>query len=374
MAYSYSFPLPSFSPSAPAAPGVLIVDLDALARNYRRVRDAAAPSECAAVLKADAYGLGLVPVARRLAREGCRRFFVASAAEGDELRRLLPQVRIYVLDGVAAGDEKLLLDAALTPVLNSLEQVERYRAAGGVAAILHVDTGMSRLGLDAAEIDAIARRPELLDGLVIEYVMTHLACADEPEHPLNADQLRRFDALRAKLPAARTSIANSAGVFLSPAHRGDLVRAGIGLFGGNPFVDRPSPVEPVVTLRARIVQVRDVAEATTVGYGATYVARPPCRLAVCGVGYADGYPRAVGNRCAASFNGRRLPVVGRVSMDLTCLDVSSVPPGEIGPGDYVELVGKETTLDEIAAAAGTISYEILTGFGKRLERRYEGDG
>lgn len=356
------------------APGVLVVDLDALARNWRRMRDAAAPSECAAVVKANAYGLGLAPVARRLAREGCRRFFVAGAAEGRALRGVLADAAIYVLDGIAVGAERTLLGAGLTPVVNSLDQLERWVRAGGRSVVLHVDTGMSRLGLTAAEIAAIARRPQLLEPLRVEYVMTHLACADDPDHPLNAEQLQRFDALRGRLPPAPTSIANSAGVFLGAAHHGDLVRPGIGLYGGNPFSVRESPVEPVVTLRARVVQLREVAEATTVGYGATHDAQPPCRLAVCAVGYADGYPRAVGNRGAASVNGTRVPVVGRVSMDLACLDVTAVPDGEISPGDYVELIGPDVALDEVAEAAGTVNYEILVNLGARLERRYEERG
>jgi len=354
------------------SPGILVVDLDALARNYRKMRQAAAPADCAAVVKANAYGLGIAPIARRLAREGCRRFFVATAGEGPELREVLPGASIYVLDGVLPGSERVLLGAGLTPVLNSVDQIDRWVRAGGGSAVLHVDTGMSRLGLDEAAVAEIARRPARLQSVDVECVMTHLACADEPGHQMNREQLERFAALRAKLPPAPTSIGNSAGIFLGLEHRGDIVRAGIGLYGGNPFTDRDSPVEPVVNLSAMIVQLRTVAEPRTVGYGATHDARPPCRLAVCGVGYADGYPRSVGNRCMASFRGLRVPVVGRVSMDLTCLDVSAVPEDEIGPGDFVELIGGAVGLDEVAAAAGTIGYEILTGLGPRLERRYEG--
>ena len=357
----------------PNPPGTLVVDLDALARNYRRMRDAAAPAECSAVVKADAYGLGLAPVASRLALEGCRRFFVATIGEGRELRRLLPDAAIYVLEGAPDGSAAALRNACLTPVLNSLEQIACWAAAGGGRAVLHIDTGMSRLGLTVREVETLAARPALLDSIDVEYVMTHLACADAPSHALNAEQLLRFERLRRMLPPAPTSIGASAGIFLDREHRGDLVRAGIGLYGGNPFSDRACPVEPVVTLRARVVQVRDVASEGTVGYGATYALRPPCRIAVCAVGYADGYPRAVGNRCDASFEGMRVPVVGRVSMDLTCIDVSALPAGAIRPGDYVELIGGAVALDEVAAAAGTIGYEILTRLGSRLERHYIGE-
>jgi alanine racemase len=353
-------------------PGRLIVDLDALARNYAKLRGLAAPAECAAVVKADAYGLGVEAVTRRLAREGCRRFFVATSTEGAALRGLLPDAAIYVFEGAPEGAEAAFVEARLTPVLNSLQQVERWVRGAGGPAVLHLDTGMSRLGLSSAEVLALARRPDLLEGPEMEYVMTHLACADEPGHALNRRQLEEFERLRRLLPAARTSIANSAGILLGPEHCGDLARPGIGLYGGNPLAAGPSPVEPVVTLEGRILQLRDVAEAATVGYGATHRVEPPCRLATVGVGYADGYPRNLGDRFWAAYAGLRLPVVGRVSMDLLCLDASAVPRGRIAVGDYVELIGPTVGLDDLAAAAGTLSYEVLTRLGARLERRYLG--
>lgn len=377
MANPYPFPagttrLSAAAPAKVPAAGILTVDLDALARNFHRVRAAAAPAECAAVVKADAYGLGMVPVASRLALEGCDRFFVATAEEGRELRRALPDASIYVLEGPAPGAEAAFLDARLTPVLNSLEQIERW-AYTGSAAVLHVDTGMSRLGLDERDVRVLGAEPGRLADIEVEWVMTHLACADQPSHPLNREQLRQFDSLRKHLPAAPISIGATAGIFLDADHCGDLVRAGIGLYGGNPFADRSCAVEPVIKLEARIVQIREVEEAATVGYGATHRVHPPCRLAVCAVGYADGYPRAVGNACSAAFRGIRVPVVGRVSMDLTCIDVTAVPAEVIAAGDYVELIGPHITLEEVAAAAGTIGYEILTRLGARLERRYEGE-
>jgi alanine racemase len=203
--------------------------------------------------------------------------------------------------------------------------------------------------------------------------MTHLACADEPEHALNRRQLDEFDRLRKKLPAAKTSIGNSAGILLGGEHCGDLVRPGIGLYGGNPRAAGANLMEPVVTLEGRILQIRTVTEAATVGYGATHVASPPGRLAIVGVGYADGYPRSLGNHCAAAFAGHRLPIVGRVSMDLLCVDASAVPPGQIRVGDYIELFGPNVSLDSVAGAAGTIGYEILTRLGPRLGRRYVGN-
>jgi alanine racemase len=346
----------------------LTIDLDALARNYRLLRERAAPAECAAVVKADAYGLGIVAVARRLLREGCRRFFVATLGEVAELRALAPDAEIYVFEGAAFASIHELAALRAVPVLSSLEQVERWHGHG--RALLHIDTGMTRLGLSAADVRALALRRDLLEGVELEYVITHLACADEPEHPLNRAQIVLFDELRRLLPAARTSIGNSAGLMLDAAYRGDLVRPGIALYGGNPFAEPPNPMAAVVTFLAPILQIREVAEPVTVGYGATYVASPPARLAVVGAGYADGYPRALSNRGTAALHGSRVPVVGRVSMDLLCVDVSSLPRDTVRVGDFVELIGPTVGLDEVAVAAGTISYEILTGLGRRLARRY----
>lgn len=357
----------------PAGPGRLTVDLDALARNFHKLRTIASPSECGAVIKADAYGLGMEAVARRLFAEGCRRFFVASADEGTQLRTVLAGASIYVFEGVLDGREEVLLGADLVPVLNSIEQIRRWQgAAPGRRCLVHIDTGMSRLGLSAAEVGVVSEQG-LVDDLDVEYVMTHLACADEPSHPLTAEQLERFDALRGKLPEARTSIGSSPGILLNASCRGDLVRPGIALYGGNPFVSGDNPMEPVATAEGVILQIREVTEPLTVGYGATCTAEPPSRLATVGVGYADGYPRALGNRGVGFLAGEKVPLVGRVSMDLITLDVSGIPPEQARPGAYVELLGPNVLLDDVARAAGTISYEILTGLGRRWVRRYVPD-
>jgi alanine racemase len=349
-------------------PATLRVDLDALARNYRTLLGRARPGECAAVVKADAYGLGLERVARRLLREGCRRFFVATLAEARELRSLAPDAEIGVFEGALAGTADALAAIEARPVLNTLEQIERWRGKG--RALLHLDTGMNRLGLRAADVAALAQRADLLDGTALDFVMTHLACADEPEHPLNAEQLVRFEQMRDLLPPARTSIGNSAGTLTDAARRGDLARPGIALYGGNPFSDRPNPMAAVVTLTAPIHQLHEVSEPETVGYGATYVAKPPSRVAVVGIGYADGYPRNLGNGGTAAIGGQRVPVVGRVSMDLITIDVGALQRETVRVGEPVELIGPMVSLDEVAAAAGTISYEILTGLGRRLVREY----
>jgi len=342
------------------------IDLDALARNFRTLRASAEPAECAAVVKANAYGLGVERVARRLEREGCRKFFVATFAEARELRAVLSAAEIYVFEGAVDGAVAALAELEIRPVLNTLEQVERWRGRGPAA--LHLDTGMNRLGLGLAEVATLAKRRQLTAGIAL--VMTHLACADEPDHPQNREQLERFERLRAQLPAAPTSIGNSAGTLLGGPYRGDVVRPGIALYGGNPFSDRPNPMEAVVTLTAPILQLRELDEPQPVGYGATYLATPPARLAVVGLGYADGYPRNLGNCGTAAVHRRRVPVVGRVSMDLLCVDVDALPRDTVRVGDFVELIGPTVGLDEVAADAGTIGYEILTGLGSRPMREY----
>ena len=356
-----------------SAPGVLTVDLDALARNFHTLCAIAAPGECGAVVKANAYGLGVECVTRRLFAEGCRRFFVASVSEGIELRAILSEIEIYVLEGVQSRQEEAFLVAGLIPVLNSLEQIRRWRAsAPGTSVVVHIDTGMSRLGLSALEVEQVGTE-KLLDELNLEYVITHLACADEPSHSLTTEQLERFNTLRKKLPDAKTSIGSSPGILLDAACRGDLVRPGIALYGGNPFISEENPMEPVVTLEGVILQVREITERVTVGYGATHVVEPPARLATVGVGYADGYPRTLGNCGVVWLAGIEIPVVGRVSMDLITLDVSEIPIEKARPGELIELVGSNILLDDVAKAAGTISYEILTGLSSRWERRYRSE-
>ena len=361
---------PNARPASP--PAVLHIDLSALADNYRALGRIAHPARVAGVVKANAYGLGLERVADCLVSAGCDTFFVSSVAEGLELRGLQPSVRVFVLEG-PAGAVPVCVASRLVPVLNTLAEVREWvGAAGRTPAALQLDTGMMRAGLDAADAGALAADDALLRGLALELVMTHLACADEPGHPLNAEQLERFEALRARLPSAPTSIGNSAGTLLGAEFRGDLVRPGLALFGGRPFAHGANPMREVVRLEARVLQVRELAPSATVGYGASWAARAPCRIATVGAGYADGYPRALGNRGYAWAAGQRVPVVGRVSMDLTTLDVSALPHAALGVGDSVDLLGGGVPLEDAAELAGTISYEILTRLSARLVRRYAG--
>jgi alanine racemase len=326
----------------------------------------------AGVVKADAYGLGAAEVARALRTTGCRHFFVACLTEGLALRAALGAgPMIAVLEGFPPGADG---DAALVPVLNALGDVAAHGAAGragGVArrAILHLDTGMARLGLDAAEQARLAADHALLAGLDLLYVMTHLACADEPAHPLNALQASRFAAACAGLPPMRRSLANSSGLFLGTGFASDLARPGCALYGVNPTPGAPNPMRQVMRLDAPVLQLRDIPAGATVGYGATWTASRPTRIATVAAGYADGYLRSLSGRAVAEFRGRPVPLVARVSMDLTTFDVTDLP--QITPGAMLTLIGGAgCTPDDVAARAGTIGYEILPGLGARDHRDY----
>ena len=354
---------------------VLTVDLGAVADNWRLLRDRGAPGAVAGVVKADGYGLGAAPVGRALQAAGCRHFFVAHLAEGLALRAALgPGPVIAVLNGFAPGAAE---DAGLLPVLNGPGDVEAWAAAARTAGrqlpvLLHVDTGMARLGLTPAEVEALAADPDRLAGLDLRHVMTHLACADDAENPLNAQQASRFAALRARLPAAPASLANSSGMFLGREFASDLARPGCALYGINPTPGRPNPMRQVATLAAPVLQVREIPAGTPVGYGASWTAARPSRIATVAAGYADGYLRSLSGRAVGILAGRPVPLVGRVSMDLITFDVTDLPPGEklVAPGDMVQLVGPGNTPDEVADRAGTIGYEILTSLGARYRRDY----
>ena len=342
------------------------------------MRDRVAPAGCAAVVKADAYGLGAEPVAAALHAAGCRRFFVATVDEGIGLRQTLPaDAVIYLLNGLMGSDTAAAIDdAALTPVLNSPAEIERWgahaRAHGGRRAVLALDTGMCRLGLSPSEARAVADRPERLAGLSLDYVMSHLACSDERDHPLNETQRRLFDELRAALPPAPASFANSGGIFLGPAYHYDLARPGAALYGISRAVGAPEPMKQVVVLKGKILQIRVVDSESSVGYGATCRVASGSRLATVAAGYADGYLRSLGNSGHGYIGDVRVPVAGRVSMDLLVFDISELPDGAAMPGDSVELLNDRQTVDDLADEAGTIGYEILTSLGSRYARRYVG--
>ena len=355
---------------------LLTIDLDAIASNYRFLAERARPAVAAAAIKADAYGLGMGPVSQTLWAEGCRDFFVATLDEGIELRGLLPESRIAVLNGLIAGEPALFREHGLMPALNDLGQVDEWRADcrgnGPAPAVLHLDTGMSRLGLPPAELDALAQDPSRLDGIDVVLIMSHLACADELDETMSRRQRDDFAAALARLPAAPASLAASSGIFLGPDYLFDMVRPGVCLHGVNPRPGQPNPLRPVVRLQAKILQIRDVDTPQTVGYGATHRFAGPARLATLAAGYADGYLRSLSGRGTAHIGETAVPVVGRVSMDLITVDITRVP--EARPGDMVDLIGPHHDVDALAEEAGTVGYEILTSLGRRYRRHYLGDG
>jgi alanine racemase len=358
---------------AEAVAHVLTIDLAALVANWRTLAARAAPAECAAVVKADAYGIGIEPAVAALAAAGCRTFFVALPEEGRRARDAAPGAAIYVLDGFLPGWESAFRAAALRPVLNSFGSLEAWaERCAGMPSALQVDTGMNRLGLSLREVLELARRPDLLARLAPALLLSHLACADEPEHPMNLSQLALFREVRREFPQLPASLANSAGIHLGADYYFDLVRPGIALYGAA-FSRNHPPLSPVVTAKARIVQLRDAAAGEAVGYGATQHLESDARIAILSAGYADGYHRLAGASderpgASAFVRGHAVPIVGRVSMDLIAVDVTGIVG--IVEGDWVELFGPNIPIDDVAEAAGTIGYEFLTGLSRRAERRY----
>nr|WP_047169731.1 alanine racemase [Sphingomonas sp. Y57] len=340
----------------------LRLDLDpqALVANWRWLGErAAAPA--GAAIKADAYGLGAVEVSRRLADAGCRDFFVATWAEADALGSLPFGAGLSVLHGLREEDLAAALASRARPVLNSPAMVARWKAAApGRPCDVMVDTGMNRLGLTVEEACS-----SLLDGLEVDLLLSHLACADEPDSPMNERQRARFVELRGRIAAKRYSLANSAGACLGPDYGFDLIRPGIALYGGIPRAEARAHIVRVVRMEAQVLQVRDVPAGDTVGYGATFTAERLLRVAILNLGYADGYLRAFAGNGAAFVDGRRCPLVGRVSMDLIAVDISGA---DVAEGDWLEI---DYALESAADRTGLSQYELLTGLGSRYQRRWK---
>jgi alanine racemase len=372
----------AFAAATATAAGVLTVDLDAIVANWRKLEKSAVPAECAGVIKANAYGCGLDPVARALSGAGCKTFFVATLDEARAARAAVPQASIYVLDGFFqnCGDAFAKIDAK--PVIGDLNELAEWdvfcrRSGWAGGAAIHIDTGMNRLGLTVAEAQGIVPRINAGDhGITL--VMSHLACAESLNHPLNARQLASFREIASLFSGVPASLANSSGAFLGPSFQFDLVRPGAALYGINPTPEADNPMQSVVELKARIVQIRNVEKGESVGYGGTWTARRPTRLAVVSVGYADGYFRAGssndGTRGAeVVVAGKRCPIAGRVSMDLIAVDVTDLEKNAARRGHLVTLIGEGITVDELAHHFGTIGYEVMTSLGPRYKRIYEGD-
>jgi alanine racemase len=365
------------SSGANPATGRLTIDLGALAANWQALAARAGKAATAATVKADAYGLGIEHAASALAEAGCHSFFVALPDEGIRVREAVSDATIYVLGGLIPGAGDAYAAADLRPVLNSRPEIEEWTALRrkGIAtqAAIHIDTGMNRLGLTLGEVRKLAERRDLREALGLSLVMSHLACSDTPDHPLNRKQLAAFRAVRTLIPDLPASLANSGGVFLGPEYHFDVVRPGIALYGGRPVSGVANPMRPVVTLEALVLQVREAKAGETIGYGAGETLRRPSRIAIVGVGYADGYQRRAGasdRRMGASgfIRGAAAPILGRVSMDLIAFDVTDIPGVE--RGDWLELFGPNVSIDDVATHADTISYELLTSLGRRYSRTY----
>jgi alanine racemase len=358
---------------ATAAGVRLTIDLSALAANWKRVAAEVAPAECGAVVKADACGLGIERAVPSLVAVGCRTFFVALPEEGRRVRAVAPDATIYVLGGFFSDAADMYREADLRPILNHSEELAAWAAdSGGRSAALHVDTGMNRLGFEPAKALALDTAALRAAGVVL--VVSHLACADEPAHAANARQLALFGNIRSAFPGLPASLSNSAGVFLGKDYHFDLVRPGIALYGAE--YRKGAALAVVVTAEARILQVRTVEAGATIGYGGAHTLRRPSRVAILAAGYADGYIRCAGasdHRAGACVHvrGTSAPLVGRVSMDLMAADVTDAP-SDVRPGEYVEMFGSNLPIDEVATAAGTIAYELLTQLSRRAERRYVG--
>lgn len=360
--------------------GRLTIDLGALADNWRTLRAISPASECAAVVKADAYGIGLSKAAGALAHAGAKTFFVAHLSEAKTVRAAAPEAAVYVLNGLPPGAAAAFAESGVRPVLGSREEIAEWAAfvafsGADPAAAIHVDTGMNRLGLTLDEFRDMqaAGGP----GFSPSLLMSHLACADEPGRPETARQRKLFAELRALVPETPASLANSAGTLRPVTSGGDLAfdlrRPGVSLYGANPIAGLAAPLKPVVRLEARIVQVRDLAEGETVGYGGVERMRRRSRLAVLSLGYADGVLRAGGGAdgapgASAYFGDVPCPYVGRISMDLIAIDVTDAPHAR--RGDWAEILGDHVGVDALGRACGTIGYEILTSLGRRYERRY----
>lgn len=354
----------------------LEVNLSAIVQNWKLLRHTHSQQNSAAVVKANAYGLGVGPVAAALADEGCTHFFVATLSEAVELRKLLTSQFIYVFAGVQTGETKYFLDYNIIPVLNDWSQFERWeKAVAGIEAAssaLHVDTGMNRLGFTLDDAEKLAMEPERLQKAQVRLLMSHLACASEPSHALNAEQVAKFSHARRLFPQLPASLANSAGVFLGKEYHHDMARPGCALYGINPSDERPNPMQHVATLTAPILQIRHVTqEFEPVGYAASVQVPRGTRIATVALGYADGFHRILSNTQIGGYiNGHYAPLLGRVSMDLVMLDITRIPADICVPSARVEFIGENQTVDTVAKYAQTIGYEVLTSIAPRVTRLY----
>jgi alanine racemase len=364
------------------ATGILTVDLDAIVANWRKLEKTAVPAECAGVVKANAYGCGAEQVARALSNAGCKTFFVATLDEAKVVRGAVPEsATIYALDGFFQNSGEAYAKFNCRPVIGDLNELAEWdvfcrRSGWNGGAAIHIDTGMNRLGMTITEAQGIIPRINAGDhGITL--VMSHLVCAEQLNSTINAKQLTAFREIASLFSGVPAALSNSSGIFLGPQYQFDMVRPGAALYGVNPTPEADNPMQPVVELKARIVQIRTIERGETVGYGGTWTARRPTRLAIVAAGYADGYFRAAsandGTRGAeVVVAGKRCPIAGRVSMDLTAVDITDLEKNAARRGHMVTLIGEGITVDELAHHFGTIGYEVLTSLGRRFARIYKG--
>ena len=356
---------------------ILTINLDAIANNYRLLNTRVSPAKIGAVIKANAYGLGAERIAPHLQKLGCNIFFVATLDEGIQLRLITPNAEIHVLNGMLPGWPAEIKKYNLCPVLNSLEQIDYWKNYAktletSLLADLHIDTGMCRLGLTQKDLHKLIQSPDLLELIKLDVVLSHLANADVSSDLMNQEQLEHFREATKTIKSRRLSLSASSGTFLDSKFHFDLVRPGIALYGGNPLMNKPNPMEQVVRLQGRILQLRSVNPPQTVGYGSTYKVPRPMRIATVAIGYADGYPRSLTNTGTGWIESYAAEVVGRISMDLTTVDVTQIPDHVAQVGVLVDFIGPSQSIDKVALSAGTIDYELLTRLGSRFHRDYVG--
>ncbi|MCZ2329011.1 alanine racemase [Bartonella sp. F02] len=361
----------SFSPTA-----IATIDIGAIVANYITLARHVAPVECSAVVKANAYGMGAQKIAPALYKAGCRVFFVAKINEALQLKTLLPsKATLALLNDIPPSAEEFLAQAGIIPVLNSWDSIKSWQELcqkknKKFPAIIHIDTNMSRLGLDQKELQQLIKHPTIFKVADIKYIMSHLANSDNAAHSSNYIQLAAMKTALAQLPACKASFSNSGGIFLNPDFHFDLVRPGIALYGVDPHKKYPTPIKPVLKLEAQVIQTRHVDAGTPVGYGESFITNRPSILSTIDIGYADGWLRALSNKGSVYFQGHKMPIVGHISMDSMTVDATDLKDKKPQKGDWIELIGAHQTLEKVATDANTIPYEILTSLGSRYQRTY----
>ena len=356
---------------------ILEINLNALTKNYLKIKkNLNKNTECAATVKANAYGLGDNKIVKTLIKTGCKTFFVAHLSESVQLRKYSKKIKIYCYHGINKKNYKEFINFNISPVINSLDQLlevnklKKLRKFNlGIA--IHFDTGMSRLGLDEYETNWLLSNKDCISSLKVDLVMSHLSCGDDIKSSMNVKQLKRFSIIRKNFSSSKASLANSAGIFISKEYHFDLVRPGIALFGGNPITNSEIKFQNVINLKAKIIQIRNIKKNDTVGYGASYKAKKNMCIGTIAIGYADGFVRKFSNNMEVYYKNKPLKVIGRISMDLMTIDLSSII--SLIKSDktaYVEIINNFNNINKLSKNIDTISYEILTSLGNRYKRKY----